>query len=202
MLRQSQNVQKLTALAFCSRSRNLSPHSQVLGQDALSTTQGPVPGVLCSHRKGLYPHVQLGFSLVAVVPSLSCCFGLPRRACLCRLCHLSFGMCRMQLEPHFSIPHLILHIFNLLSLQFIRFPYPCVCVVADLLRVLLKALLIRLMVPSQLLHRPQGPCRLPHLVFCPSQCLWRDIRIPGFCPRKGKESLSSVCDAFPDSWKS
>lgn len=82
-------------------------------------------------------------------------------------------------------------------------PFPCVWLqTCSEGRTLLKALLIRLMVPSQLLHRPQGPRRLPHLVFCPSQCLWRDIRTPGFCPKKGKESLSSVCDAFPDSWKS
>lgn len=123
-----------------------------------STTQGPVPGVLCSHRKGLYPHVQLGFSPVAVVPSLSCCFELPRRACLCHLHHLSFGMCRMQLEPHFSIPHLILHIFNLLSLQFIHFPDLCVWLqTCSEGRTPLRVLLIRLMVPIWLLHRPQGP---------------------------------------------
>lgn len=31
-------------------------------------------------------------------------------------------------------------------------------------------------------HTERG---LVFLVFCPSLCLWRDIKIPGFCPKKG-----------------
>lgn len=48
-------------------------------------------------------------------------FGLLKKVCLCLLCHLPFRIWKMQIDPHFSIPHLF---FHLLSFQFIPSPFP------------------------------------------------------------------------------
>lgn len=54
MLGQSQNVQKLMAPAFCSQSRNLSPHSQVLGQDSVFHHSGPGPRSALLTQEGFW----------------------------------------------------------------------------------------------------------------------------------------------------